>query len=77
MCGTPGAALLVRALLCLRQVDSKEMIMNYPFRRSSARTHDGVNSLSSQRGKMGWIVLWALGVPIPVLLIFFLLRGCT
>jgi hypothetical protein len=53
------------------------MIMNYPFRRSSAHRHDGVNSLSGQRGKMGWIVLWALGVPIPVLLIFFLLRGCT
>ncbi len=28
-------------------------------------------------GKIGWILLWLLGVPIPVLLIFFLLRGCT
>jgi hypothetical protein len=30
-----------------------------------------------QAGKVGWILLWALGVPIPLLLIFFLLRGCT
>ena len=30
-----------------------------------------------QEGKMGYILLWALGVPIPVLLILFLLRGCT
>lgn len=28
-------------------------------------------------GKIGWILLWALGVPIPLLLVFFLLRGCT
>jgi hypothetical protein len=30
-----------------------------------------------QQGKMGWILLWLLGVPIPVLLVLFLLRGCT
>ena len=30
-----------------------------------------------ESGKIGWILLWLLGVPIPVLLILFLLRGCT
>ena len=30
-----------------------------------------------QQGKVGWILLWLLGVPIPILLILFLLRGCT
>ena len=30
-----------------------------------------------EEGKVGWIFLWLLGVPIPVLLIIFLLRGCT
>lgn len=30
-----------------------------------------------QAGKVGWVLLWALGVPIPLLLIFFVLRGCT
>jgi hypothetical protein len=30
-----------------------------------------------QAGKVGLILLWALGVPIPLLLILFLMRGCT
>ncbi len=30
-----------------------------------------------QEGKIGYILLWALGVPIPVLFAIFLLRGCT
>jgi hypothetical protein len=30
-----------------------------------------------ESGRVGWIVLWLLGVPIPVLLILFALRGCT
>ena len=44
-------------------------------RRISFR--DGITSLRAQSGKLGWILLWALGVPIPVLLVLFLLRGCT
>jgi hypothetical protein len=31
----------------------------------------------NQRGAAGWALLWLLGIPIPVLLVFFLLRGCT
>jgi hypothetical protein len=30
-----------------------------------------------EEGRVGWVLLWLLGVPIPVLLILFLLRGCT
>jgi hypothetical protein len=30
-----------------------------------------------QEGKVGWVLLWLLGVPIPILLILFLVRGCT
>lgn len=30
-----------------------------------------------REGKLGWILLWALGVPVPLLIILFLLRGCT
>jgi hypothetical protein len=30
-----------------------------------------------EQAKVGWAVLWLLGVPIPVLLVLFLLRGCT
>jgi hypothetical protein len=28
-------------------------------------------------GKVGWALLWLLGVPLPVLLIIYLARGCT
>jgi hypothetical protein len=34
-------------------------------------------SLREQSGKVGWILLWLLGVPIPILFVLFLLRGCT
>jgi hypothetical protein len=30
-----------------------------------------------EQGKAGWAILWLLGVPLPILLILFLLRGCT
>jgi hypothetical protein len=30
-----------------------------------------------QSGKIGWILLWLIGVPIPVLLVLYILRGCT
>jgi hypothetical protein len=36
-----------------------------------------VRRVQTQTGKIGWILLWLLGVPIPVLLVLFLLRGCT
>lgn len=28
-------------------------------------------------GAAGWGLLWLLGVPIPILVILFVLRGCT
>lgn len=33
--------------------------------------------LKRQEGKIGWALLWLIGVPIPVLIVLFLLRGCT
>jgi hypothetical protein len=30
-----------------------------------------------ERGAAGWVLLWLLGIPIPILLVLFLLRGCT
>jgi hypothetical protein len=32
---------------------------------------------NTEEGKVGWILLWALGVPIPILVVVYLLRGCT
>jgi hypothetical protein len=33
--------------------------------------------LEKQRGKVGWLLLWLIGVPVPVLIFLFLIRGCT
>ena len=32
---------------------------------------------SGQEGRVGYILLWLLGVPIPILFLIYLLRGCT
>lgn len=32
---------------------------------------------TGQEGKVGYILLWLLGVPIPILFLIYLLRGCT
>jgi len=34
-------------------------------------------SRNSKEGKIGWALLWLMGVPLPILFIFFLLRGCS
>jgi hypothetical protein len=41
------------------------------------KTFQALRSVQQQRGKAGWILLWLLGVPIPLLFVLFLLRGCT
>jgi hypothetical protein len=35
------------------------------------------NAMKAQSGKIGYILLWVLGVPIPILIVVYLLRGCT
>lgn len=36
-----------------------------------------MKKIKNEKGAIGWILLWALGIPIPILLLFFVLRGCT
>jgi hypothetical protein len=36
-----------------------------------------VTQITKQQGKVGWLLLWLVGVPVPVLIILFLVRGCT
>jgi hypothetical protein len=31
--------------------------------------------LPGQSGKVGWALLWLLGVPLPILLVLYLIRG--
>lgn len=39
------------------------------------RKHD--SGPSKQKGAVGYILAWLLGIPIPILIVVFLLRGCT
>jgi hypothetical protein len=32
---------------------------------------------SAHEGKAGYVLLWLLGVPIPILFLIYLLRGCS
>lgn len=36
-----------------------------------------VSGRSKQRGAMGYVLAWLLGVPIPILILVALLRGCS
>ncbi len=36
-----------------------------------------LSNWNNEKGGMGYILLWLIGIPIPVLLLIFLLRGCT
>lgn len=31
----------------------------------------------NRAGKIGYALMWLLGVPIPILLLIFVLRGCN
>jgi hypothetical protein len=34
-----------------------------------------VSTRKEQEGKVGWILLWLLGIPLPVLLVLYLIFG--
>ena len=48
-----------------------------PIFRMEERTMRVLKKQKRDEGKVGWILLWLLGIPIPVLLLLFVLRGCT
>lgn len=47
------------------------------YRGVSRVLHKRSTTMKMQEGKMGYLLLWLVGVPIPILLLFFLLRGCN
>jgi hypothetical protein len=46
-------------------------------RDSDLRKTAPVYGAEKQRGGIGYVFLWLLGVPIPVLILISLLRGCA
>ena len=46
-------------------------------RKSPVETNVQVRRMTDrQAGKVGWAILWLLGIPLPVLLGIYVLRGC-
>lgn len=37
----------------------------------------GTGSHGRQKGAMGYVLAWLLGIPLPILIIVALLRGCS
>ena len=33
--------------------------------------------MRQEEDKIGWILLWLVGIPVPILLLLFFMRGCT
>lgn len=38
---------------------------------------EGTEPAQNQRGGIGYVLLWLLGVPLPVLILIALVRGCA
>jgi hypothetical protein len=36
-----------------------------------------ITEKANETGAMGYMLLWLIGIPIPVLFLIFLLRGCS
>jgi hypothetical protein len=61
---------------CCEEARSDAAARRIPVRRSlrSVRLYE---ARRLEQGRIGWILLWLLGVPIPVLLVLYGIRGCT
>jgi len=35
-----------------------------------------IREFYNRQGKIGYLLAWAVGVPVPILLLIFVLRGC-
>jgi len=46
------------------------------MRRMKRNPIDG-SGPARQKGALGYVLAWLLGIPIPILIVIFLLRGCT
>jgi hypothetical protein len=43
----------------------------------SINSRKSSSDAARQKGGIGYVLLWFLGVPIPILIIIALLRGCA
>jgi hypothetical protein len=46
-----------------------------PHRRHALARRPALRDL--QQGRWGYVLAWLIGVPVPILIVIYLLRGCT
>jgi hypothetical protein len=46
------------------------------WRARYASIMDQITQLAARSGKIGYALLWILGVPLPILLLIYILKGC-
>ena len=61
----------------LQAWETKQRARGKSHDRGSGEQKETKRRAKTEKGKVGWILLWALGVPVPILLVLFFLRGCT
>jgi hypothetical protein len=79
MAGTAGSKRFL--LHCCRQTSRDNTIGrlvagNLLYRLEPDASGEEIMKVQGQKGKVGYIILWLLGVPISVLLLIALLRSC-
>jgi hypothetical protein len=45
--------------------------------RAEVSARQNRRSHRSKEGRIGWVLLWLLGIPLPILFGAYFLRGCT
>jgi len=58
-----------------KRVHTEELQMPTPKRLSLPRNLPQLRNL--QEGRWGYNLAWLVGVPIPILVLIYLLRGCS
>lgn len=56
---------------------NRENFHHFKFKFAQLDNKWRFSAHSKESGKIGWILLWILGIPLPILVILFILRGCT
>jgi hypothetical protein len=72
---------LGRPALLIQEIDHEQSKDNRCWKKQTGNVQRlkerKVAMRNKEQGKIGWILLWLLGIPIPILLVLFVLRGCT
>ena len=72
----------VRAIRAAREFDKKSRRIRAPRLIHSKKWLEELLGMKlmgkdGEQGATGYILMWLLGIPIPILLLIFFLRGCT